>query len=918
MSNKISDLTSTQNKPLLVTQQLIEKYYEQILGSSQNIIPILKPRTKSSKPRKDNVNAGRVEVDARGRLQDSKGMITNQVKFNLDTGDEEKLDDEQETVTENDSSDIDMEDVDDDEGEEEEEEEERVSLASKCKSFLYNVFVGNYERDILIEKISSQKQHAMCFEEWCSAGARLDELTGKIAWKQKLESPLYDYKLIKDLTSRLREERLNRNYSQLLYIIRTNWVRNLGNMGNVNLYRHSHVGTKYLIDEYMMESRLALESLMESDLDDNYLLGILQQTRRNIGRTALVLSGGGTFGLFHIGVLGTLFELDVLPRVISGSSAGAIVASILSVHHKEEIPVLLNHILEMEFNIFKDDKQKSESENLLIKISRFFKNGTWFDNKHLVNTMIEFLGDLTFREAYNRTGKILNITVSPASLFEQPRLLNNLTAPNVLIWSAVCASCSLPGIFPSSPLYEKDPKTGERKAWTGSSSVKFVDGSVDNDLPISRLSEMFNVDHIIACQVNIHVFPFLKLSLSCVGGEIEDEFSARLKQNLSSIYNFMANEAIHILEIGSEMGIAKNALTKLRSVLSQQYSGDITILPDMNMLFRIKELLSNPTKEFLLREITNGAKATWPKISIIQNHCGQEFALDKAISYTKGRMIVTSSLKNPLQFADSAIGLIKAPEQVPEESKDPANVTLLTRTPTKGEKAGNHIASVLDDYLLESESTNSLLLLRENASTYGRLPSGFRPRYSITSASLNPHHQRRKSDTIFTSRRPGKSFSFSVASPTSRILRQSNKINGHPPPILQKKASSGRLMFPVDVKAYGSESHELVPHSASIETPTMVDKKLHFGRKNKYLKHLNKKWVSNGNALYADPEKDEHPTLRLISNVDSNAMIHHDLANTFRRHSVDGRPPSQAIKSSPFRSRPSSSAQHKSTNNVTQ
>nr|CAI6607860.1 AIF_HP1_G0030800.mRNA.1.CDS.1 [Saccharomyces cerevisiae] len=188
-----------------------------------------------------------------------------------------------------------------------------------------------------------------------------------------------------------------------------------------------------------MESRLALESLMESDLDDSYLLGILQQTRRNIGRTALVLSGGGTFGLFHIGVLGTLFELDLLPRGIIRMGhirAGAIVASILSVHHKEEIPVLLNHILDKEFNIFKDDKQKSESENLLIKISRFFKNGTWFDNKHLVNTMIEFLGDLTFREAYNRTGKILNITVSPASLFEQPRLLNNLTAPNVLIWSA--------------------------------------------------------------------------------------------------------------------------------------------------------------------------------------------------------------------------------------------------------------------------------------------------------------------------------------------------------------------------------------------------------------------------------------------------------------------------------------------------
>lgn len=85
--------------------------------------------------------------------------------------------------------------------------------------------------------------------------------------------------------------------------------------------------------------------------------------------------------------------------------------------------------------------------------------------------------------------------------------------------------------------------------------------------------------------------------------------------------------------------------------------------------FRIKELLSNPTKEFLLREITNGAKATWPKVSIIQNHCGQEFALDKAISYIKGRMIVTSSLKTPFQFADSVIGLIKAPEQTSDEFK---------------------------------------------------------------------------------------------------------------------------------------------------------------------------------------------------------------------------------------------------------
>ncbi|CAI4596308.1 AAC_collapsed_G0034580.mRNA.1.CDS.1 [Saccharomyces cerevisiae] len=72
MSSKISDLTSTQNKPLLVTQQLIEKYYEQILGTSQNIIPILNPKNKFIRPSKDNSDVERVEEDAGKRLQTGK------------------------------------------------------------------------------------------------------------------------------------------------------------------------------------------------------------------------------------------------------------------------------------------------------------------------------------------------------------------------------------------------------------------------------------------------------------------------------------------------------------------------------------------------------------------------------------------------------------------------------------------------------------------------------------------------------------------------------------------------------------------------------------------------------------------------------------------------------------------------------
>jgi TAG lipase/lysophosphatidylethanolamine acyltransferase len=42
------------------------------------------------------------------------------------------------------------------------------------------------------------------------------------------------------------------------------------------------------------------------------------------------------------------------------------------------------------------------------------------------------VGDLTFEEAYERTKRILNISVSSSRTLEVPQLLNYLTAPNVV------------------------------------------------------------------------------------------------------------------------------------------------------------------------------------------------------------------------------------------------------------------------------------------------------------------------------------------------------------------------------------------------------------------------------------------------------------------------------------------------------
>ena len=628
-------------------------------------------------------------------------------------------------------------------------------------------------KQLLISDLSSQKKHAISYDQWNDIASRLDDLTGLSEWKTIDESSLYNYKLLQDLTIRMRHLRTTHDYHRLLYLIRTKWVRNLGNMNNVNLYRHSHTGTKQIIHDYLEESQAVLTALIhQSNMNDHYLLGILQQTRRNIGRTALVLSGGSTFGLFHIGVLAALFESDLMPKVISGSSAGAIVASIFCVHTTQEIPSLLTNVLNMEFNIFNDDNSKSPNENLLIKISRFCQNGTWFNNQPLINTMLSFLGNLTFREAYNKTGKILNITVSPASIYEQPNLLNNLTAPNVLIWSAVCASCSLPGVFPSTPLFEKDPHTGKIKEWGATnlhlSNMKFMDGSVDNDMPISRLSEMFNVDHIIACQVNIHVFPLLKFSNTCVGGEIEKEITARFRNQVTKIFKFFSDETIHFLDILKELEFHPYLMTKLKHLFLQQYSGNVTILPDLSMVGQFHEVLKNPSQLFLLHQTTLGARATWPKISMIQNNCGQEFALDKAITFLKEKIIISSSIKNPLQFYQPRFS-----EQI---------------------KSLSIMDADLPGVDLEESSSNSLSIIKSPNKTAapGRFPLQPLPSPSSTfnkrkmdmlSPSPSPSTSPQRSKSSFTqqgTRQKANSLSFAIGASSLRLKKSPLKVPSRP------------------------------------------------------------------------------------------------------------------------------------------
>ncbi|EQK97575.1 Acyl transferase/acyl hydrolase/lysophospholipase [Ophiocordyceps sinensis CO18] len=433
-----------------------------------------------------------------------------------------------------------------------------------------------------------------------------------------------------------------------MHLIRTSLSRDLAGMGNVDLYRNSYVGTKKLIERYVDSAiqtidAVVAQSALDQGIDSRDLLEGMLFSRQSFGRSALLLSGGGTFGMTHIGVLKALFEARLLPRIISGSSAGSIVCAVMCTRTDDEIPAVIDEFPHGDLAVF---EAADSNLGLLDHLRRLLTEGSWSNIDSLTRVMRGLTGDLTFQEAYNRTRRILNICVSPASMYEVPRLLNYVTAPNVLIWSAVAASCSVPLFFSSSPLLVKDPVTGDHHHWNPTPQ-RYIDGSVDNDLPMTRLSEMFNVNHFIVSQVNPHVVPFLsKDDYLCP--DAEPSRNRRRATELdwaNTLASLAKEEALHRLQFMADLGVFPNLMTKCRGVLSQKYSGDITILPEITM-HDLPRLMRNPTADFMLRSSVLGERATWPKLSRIRDRCAIELALDGAVHRLRTRVVFSQSQRD--------------------------------------------------------------------------------------------------------------------------------------------------------------------------------------------------------------------------------------------------------------------------------
>jgi TAG lipase / steryl ester hydrolase / phospholipase A2 / LPA acyltransferase len=152
------------------------------------------------------------------------------------------------------------------------------------------------------------------------------------------------------------------------------------------------------------------------------------------------------------------------------------------------------------------------------------------------------------------------------------------------------------------------------------------------------------VNHFIVSQVNPHVVPFLVSAENLAATSEGHPDSAVVAGSgwLHTMASFAKTEAMHRMQVLAELGVFPNYFTKVRSVLSQKYSGDITILPEISYA-HFPRVLQNPSAEFMVAAMLAGERATWPKLSRIQNHCAIELALDAAVQKLRAKMVFSPS-----------------------------------------------------------------------------------------------------------------------------------------------------------------------------------------------------------------------------------------------------------------------------------
>lgn len=512
-----------------------------------------------------------------------------------------------------------------------------IYVLTRLYIFLYEQWVTwRGKRERLRRDLSAKKTYA----DWLTAAQALDAYLGNEKWKETDEYAYYDHLTINKVVAQLKksrkdaEQEIQQNgeksshdsvvMEELCILLEACVKNNFSGVENPRLYSECYSGTKDLVQEYVDEVNACLRLVADSQQirnEDKYLH--FKHLDTNMGRTALCLSGGATFAYYHFGVVKALLDQNVLPEIITGTSGGALVAGLVATRTDEELRQLLVPALA--------HRIRACHEGFATWFGRWWRTGARFDTLDWSRQCSWFCrGSTTFREAYERTGRVLNVTCVPSDPHSPTILANYLTSPDCVIWSAVLASAAVPGILNPVVLMTKK-RDGTLAPY--SFGHKWKDGSLRTDIPVKALNLHFNVNFTIVSQVNPHINLFFFSSRGSVGRPVTHRKGRGWRGGFlgSAIEQYVKLDMNKWLRVLRHLELLPRPLGQDWSeIWLQKFNGTVTIWPK-SVPSDFYHILSDPNPDRLARMLHAGKQSAFPKIQFIKNRFKIESEIVKGL-----------------------------------------------------------------------------------------------------------------------------------------------------------------------------------------------------------------------------------------------------------------------------------------------
>ncbi|OQO05016.1 hypothetical protein B0A48_08036 [Cryoendolithus antarcticus] len=491
---------------------------------------------------------------------------------------------------------------------------------------------------------------ATSYEEYQAAALQADHDDAKTWWRDMADCYLYGWEVIQDRLRILLETMESGDVHRLMQILHTGMDRKKADILRPKLYTKALSGTKTLIEQYITAMCTGVRTVTEwptprdgsSKLRSQQKLDFLYYSYLAYGRTCLVLQGGSIFGLCHLGVVKEMLKQGLLPTIISGSATGALMAAVVGVHTDDELRDILkgekfdlHHFDLSAKRMAKKDKAitghappwwQRYAELTYRRLRRWLESGFILDPKVLGATVKSNLGDITFKEAFDHTGRVLNITIAPAGP-GSITALNYLTTPDALIWSAALLSNFTPATADhAKPLMMKTHDNVIREYWPRSPTVQ-PPQKVIHPLtsPLSTLCNHFSVNHFIISRAR----PSFSLSKIPSPINLEDW---PLLEGLTRVFR---SEVKHRFRMFASL--LPGRLSNNRFVHPGILPGEhLTIHPEVSWLDGWR-LLKNPTAEDIDHWICSGEKSVWPRVKELRPRLAIELEIGEGYRKVKKR-----------------------------------------------------------------------------------------------------------------------------------------------------------------------------------------------------------------------------------------------------------------------------------------